>query len=80
MTVVEVDDIRYGLPPVADRGFWGIRARYGPDGSLVSNVERFRRPTPVSGSRALRDLLNAAGGHDPCTFRVGVTPGAPARC
>ena len=80
-TVVELDDLRYGLPPVADRGFWGIRATYSPDGQRVGKVERFRRPMPISGTKALRDMLNAARGYDPCTFRVGVTPGAtPARC
>jgi len=81
VSVVEVDDIRYGLPPMADRGFWGIRARYGPDGSLVGDVERFRRPLPLSGMKAIRHLVNAARGYDPCTFRVGVTPGSPpVRC
>jgi len=79
--VVELHDIRYGLPPIADRGFWGIRATFSEDGEQLTPVERFRRPMDGSTSRALRDLWRAALGHDPCTFRVGVRPeDPPVRC
>ncbi len=75
--VVELHDIRYGLPPIADRGFWGIRATFSEDGEQLTPVERFRRRMDGTTGRALRDLWRAAWGYDPCTFRVGVTPGDP---
>lgn len=76
---VKLSDVRYGLPPDAEQGFWGIRAEYDEHGQRRGEVERFRRP--VATGRALRDLAAAARGHDPCTYRVGLEPGAPPpRC
>jgi inner membrane protein len=79
--VVELDDIRYGLPPRADHGFWGIRATFSESGEQLTPVERFRRPMPGATSQALGALWRAARGYEPCTFRVGIAAGAaPTSC
>ena len=79
--VVELDDIRYGLPPHADQGFWGVRATFAEDGRQLTPVRRFRRRMPTATNRALEHLWDAASGYEPCTFRVGVRPGdRPPQC
>lgn len=46
-TVVELDDLRYGMPGEPRRGLWGIRAAFDASGRLQGAVERFRRPRPA---------------------------------
>ena len=42
--VVEVEDLRYGLPDDdPDRGLWGIRADYDGNGRRIGPVERYAR-------------------------------------
>lgn len=61
-TVVEVDDLRYGLPGDApDRGFWGIRGVYDADGARRGPVERYARPRPRLGP-VLASLWRATWG------------------
>lgn len=42
-TVVEIDDLRYGLPGHPREGLWGIRAVFDADGRLRGPVVRFAR-------------------------------------
>lgn len=51
-TVVEIDDLRYGFPGNPERGFFGIRAVFGPEGHLRGEIERARHspPTPSLGA------------------------------
>jgi inner membrane protein len=42
-TVVELDDIRYGLPGRPDRGLWGVRGVFDRQGRLLGPVQRFER-------------------------------------
>ncbi|MCA9666482.1 MAG: metal-dependent hydrolase [Myxococcales bacterium] len=59
--VVELDDVRYGLPGTAPwRGFWGVRARFNKDGSM-GEVVRFRRGFSGAG-KAFVDLFRGALG------------------
>ncbi len=59
-SVVEMDDLRYGLPGQADRGLWGIRAVFDRAGRLQGSVQRFnRRAGPRIG---LRELWRATWG------------------
>lgn len=75
--VVELDDIRYGFPPNADQGMWGVRATFDAQGNLVDGFSRFRRPMPAATGQTLGDLWGAAFGFDPCTFKVGLSEAPP---
>lgn len=60
--VIEVDDLRYGLPgDPPNRGFWGIRAAYDADGQRLSPVERYARGRPRIGP-VLASLWRATWG------------------
>ncbi len=49
-SVVELDDLRYGLPGAPREGFWGVRVRLDASGRPLGPGERFDRdlPAPVS--------------------------------
>ena len=61
-TVVEIDDIRYGLPGRPRDGLWGIRVRLGPDGRPLGPGERLNRPLPGSPRELLTQLWRGALG------------------
>lgn len=42
--VVEIDDLRYGVPGDPRFGMWGVRGYFDRDGALRGAVERFSRP------------------------------------
>jgi inner membrane protein len=41
--VVELDDLRYGMPGRPAQGFWGVRGVFDASGRLLGPVRRFRR-------------------------------------
>lgn len=45
--VVELDDLRYGMPGRPDEGFFGVRARFDRDGRQLGPVRRFQRSRPL---------------------------------
>jgi inner membrane protein len=45
--VVELDDLRYGMPGRPDEGFWGVRGMFDGDGRQLSPVVRFQRRGPA---------------------------------
>jgi hypothetical protein len=53
--VVEIDDLRYGVPGHPESGLWGVRVFFGPDGR-PSRAERFDRPLPVGPGQLLRRI------------------------
>jgi inner membrane protein len=55
-SVVEFDDLRYGLPGAARDGFWGVRVRLSGDGRPLGPAERFNRELRTPVSRLLRTL------------------------
>ncbi len=70
--VVELDDIRYGLPNAPEFGLWGVRAHFSQNSpSKLSKVERFNRPRGEFWSTIPR-MYQAAWGYEPELFRVGV--------
>lgn len=71
--VVEIDDIRYGMPGNPTQGMWGIQAQVDPGGNVTS-VHRLRRPRAVKRGQ-ISDIFNAALGKDARTFQVGVGGG-----
>jgi inner membrane protein len=60
--VVEIDDLRYGLPGRPAQGLWGIRVRFGADGRPASPVERVDRPLPAPATSLLTHLLRRTVG------------------
>jgi hypothetical protein len=59
-TVVELDDIRYGLPGHPRDGFWGLRFRFAATGAQAAPVVRFNRPLPPEASRLIGNLWREA--------------------
>ncbi|MBN2371466.1 MAG: metal-dependent hydrolase [Vicinamibacteria bacterium] len=55
--IVEIDDLRYGLPSRPREGLWGLRAHFDAHGRLVGAVERFSRPMPRPAGEVFRQLL-----------------------
>jgi inner membrane protein len=55
-SIVEFDDLRYGLPGAARDGFWGLRVRLGSDGRPLGPGERFDRDLPAPVSKLLRTI------------------------
>jgi inner membrane protein len=55
-SVVEFDDLRFGLPGAPRDGFWGVRVRLGPDGRPLGPGERFDRDLPEPVSKLLRTI------------------------
>lgn len=41
--VVELDDLRYGIPSRPDQGYWGVRGVFDAKGRLLDPVRRFQR-------------------------------------
>lgn len=58
--MVEIDDLRYGLPDRPDRSMWGLRGVVDSSGALVGPLEKFRRAPPDDMARAVRELFRAA--------------------
>ena len=61
-TVVELEDLRYGLPGQADRGLWGIRGVFDRAGRLRGRVERYNRRDAAARRIGLGDLWRATWG------------------
>jgi inner membrane protein len=59
--VVELDDLRYGMPGRPDQGFWGVRGLFDRDGHQLGPVRRFQRSRPL-GEVGLADLWAAMWG------------------
>ena len=57
--IVELDDLRYGLPGTPDRGLWGIRAQLDSHGNLLPPIVRFDRPLPEKPLTILKQLFYA---------------------
>jgi inner membrane protein len=54
--LVEMDDLRYGLPGRAEHGLWGIRVELDAEGRPRAPVERFRREVSASAGTLLRQI------------------------
>ena len=59
--VVELEDLRYGLPGPPEEGMWGVRAFFDRGGTLRGPVERFRRARDL-GRLGFAELFRAAFG------------------
>ncbi len=44
--IVDIDDIRYGVPSAPQQGLWALEARFDKDGHLVEPIDRIRRRPP----------------------------------
>jgi inner membrane protein len=62
VSIVEIDDLRYGLPGAPDQGMWGIRASFDRNGELRGSVKRFARSRPGTVRGTLRALARATVG------------------
>ena len=71
--VVQIDDIRYGMPGNPTQGMWGIEGQVDPLGNVTS-VHRLRRPRAIRDGQ-ISDIFRAALGKDPRTFQVGIGGG-----
>jgi len=61
--VIEVDDLRYGLPgDPPDQGLWGIRATYDAGGRRTGPVERYARRRTGRIAPLLRSMWRATWG------------------
>lgn len=59
--IVELDDLRYGMPGKPEQGFWGVRGVFDASGQLVEPVHRFQR-SRGDGSYGFGDLWDAMWG------------------
>lgn len=57
--VVEIDDLRFGLPARPREGLWGLRFHFDEFGR-ISQVERIDRPLPAPVSTLLREVWRTA--------------------
>jgi inner membrane protein len=55
-SVVEIDDMRYGVPGLPQDGIWGLRVRLDASGRPLGAGERFHRPLGLSAGEALREI------------------------
>jgi len=55
-SVVEFDDLRFGLPGAPRDGFWGVRVRLDADARPLGPGERFDRDLPAPVSKLLRTI------------------------
>lgn len=55
-TVVEFDDLRYGVPGRPRDGLWGVRVRLDRAGRPIAPAERFARPLPTRLSELLGQM------------------------
>jgi inner membrane protein len=63
-TVVEIDDLRFGLPVRPEEGLWGLRFRFDRAGRLAAPVQRFNRPLPLPAGAALAQIWRFTFGAD----------------
>ena len=56
-SVVEIDDLRYGIPATPRQGLWALRAELRADGSLVAPPRRIHRELPAPLSVLVQQLL-----------------------
>ncbi|MBY0430000.1 MAG: hypothetical protein K2Q10_02285, partial [Rhodospirillales bacterium] len=82
-TIIEVRDLRYGLPGGTEAGFWGVRVVMGADGAVLAPPEPFRdRPGP-SLDTAINILraafLGTESAQPPPKPFPPLKPGAPER-
>lgn len=54
--LVELDDLRYGVPGQPRDGLWGVRVRLDPGGRVLGDGERIDRPLRTNGAALLREL------------------------
>ena len=54
--VVELDDLRYGVPGHPRDGMWGVRVRLDSSGRVLGDGERIDRPLPTNRAELLREL------------------------
>ena len=59
--IVELDDLRYGMPGRPAEGFWGIRGVFDARGQLLQPVRRFQR-SQGDGQVGFSDLWDAMWG------------------
>jgi inner membrane protein len=59
-SIVEIDDVRYGLPGRPRDGFWGLRFRFGADGRPTGPVVRFNRPLPAGTASQILGIFREA--------------------
>jgi inner membrane protein len=62
VAVVEIDDLRFGLPSEPQRGLWAIRVRLDDQGRPIPPVDRVDRPLPVPAPALLRQIWRQAFG------------------
>jgi inner membrane protein len=60
--VVEIDDLRYGVPERPDQGLWAIRATFDERGRQTSPVARVNRRPPGGRSAQIAHIWRALGG------------------
>ncbi len=54
--IVELDDMRYGVPGLPRDGLWGVRVRLDAAGRPIGSGERFRRSLGASAGEVFRQL------------------------
>ena len=69
--VVEIDDIRYGLPGSPRDGLWGIRVRLDREGGPSGPAERFNRTPRLAPGDLLALLWHGAWGRSPLAPGAG---------
>jgi inner membrane protein len=62
--VVEIDDLRYGLPGNAEQGLWGVRVRLDGSGQPLGPGERIMRPLPLRARSLFGQLWRGTIGAD----------------
>ena len=63
-TLVEIEDLRYGLPGEApDLGLWGIRGHYTESGQRVGVAERYSRRVTGRVGPVLRSMWRGTWGN-----------------
>ena len=55
--LIQIEDLRYGFPGMpADRGMWGIQARYNTRGQRLGDVSRYQMAARSSSS-SMQEIL-----------------------
>ena len=82
-SMVELIDLRYGMPGTDGPGFWGVRARFDGTGRMVTEVRPFqRRPSSLREGLAVifqRAYRSAPAPHQAALTRSSRQSGGPAK-